>query len=559
MVVMAVASRIVVLSTALSIAFGCRRSPPPSPTSSSSTSSNLATSASSTPAPSTSASIASAPPDPCRIGGGRVPLLARWSIDERAAVAHAMEAGLAIVSADDCHGVRLLPECHARGRYGSNVAAPRKSVIVLSTDEELRVNAPLARPDDAAGPLPLRVPLSVTAYRTTTRHQLDPDELTGDCSGATHWIAIASTGDDGVAHGAIVELHVEPIQKIDDVMSWDHAPEGTKEPIGMCPRDMVVSNWHCVRSPGDAPFLCNFGDAAQCRKECELGDVNSCDVLGFMHWHGNGVPVDFAAAAKLYDANCRRDDFIACANLGDFTFQGLGVVKDPAKATQLYDRACKLGDGGACASLALATIAGTGVATDVAHGTAILERSCDGASAAACEGLARSILAGKVKGDAARARSILTDLCDGDNAAPCREIGRITYVGEGVTPDPSRAATLFEKACRLGSDDSCVLLGLMYRQGDGVARDDVRATRILAYACARGFQEGCFNLGIAYENGKGVTADRTRAAALYKQACDGKVARACFFLGDLTDDPAQAHALYVQACALGEPEACAKK
>lgn len=114
----------------------------------------------------------SAPDDGCRIDGERQPLLARWTPTERAALENAMKSRIAIVAADDCHGLRLLSDCHVRGHYGYLGRASHTRRVDLSTDEELRINAPLARASRSAGPLPLRLETTIAGERATTRDAL---------------------------------------------------------------------------------------------------------------------------------------------------------------------------------------------------------------------------------------------------------------------------------------------------------------------------------------------------------------------------------------------------
>jgi uncharacterized protein len=514
----------------------------------------------------------------------------------------AMRSGIAVLAADDCHGIRLLAGCHASGHYGYLGHLPQRSTVDLRTADELRINAPLAgsTPEGDAAATATRVETTTVGVRATTRGLLSPEELTGECTGATHFVGSAEIGaevtlpgaKDGKTGptdphrmdasdpcggatpeavqppsgcGAMIGIRIHPIAPLGDLMSFDKAPADAVVPIGMCPEAWVVSKGRCVKAPADGPYLCTFGDAPGCREQCRRGDINSCDVLGFMLWHGQGVAKDLALAAATYDKGCQHGDSIACSNLAAFHYDGVGLAKDPSKGVKLFERACDLGDVVACGNLGIAVLAGVGVAPDEARGTSLLERACGAGSADACNHLALELRTTKNgKADAARAHAILEQACDGDNGSSCLELGKNHYLGEGVPSDRSRAAVLFKRACRAGSDDGCVMLGLQYRQADGVERNDILATRLMGQACSHGYQEGCFNLGIAYENGKGVAEDAARAAELYEQACNAQVARACFFFGDalsggvgVPSDAKRATTSYAKACALGEKEACA--
>jgi TPR repeat protein len=539
--------------------------------------------------------------DPCRVAGSRQPLLTRWSAAERDELATAMQSGIAVLAANDCRGLRLLAGCRARGRYGYLGALPSSREVGLVTDEELRINAPRGDTlkNDAGGE-PIRVSLTIVGLRGTTRDLLSAGELAGECAGATHFVrkveigtAVTVPGARGEATsvedasrlkadagpckqasfddpspragcGSILDVTINPIADPGTLITFDKAPDDAVLPIGMCPDTMVVSGERCVRPPVATPFLCAFGDAEGCRQQCERGDMNSCDVFGFMLWHGKGVRQDLARAAHTYLRACDAGDSVACSNLAAFHFNGDGVTKDPTKATELFERACHLGDVVSCGNFGLSLVNGAGTVADVARGMLLIERACGAGSADACNQLALRLRTGKAgKSDPARALAILEESCDGNNGSSCMELGRMNILGDGVPADHARAAQQFTRACRAGSDDACVMLGLQYRQADGVERDDVLATRLMGQACSHGAPDGCLNLGIAYEHGKGINPDPARAAALYEQACSGKVGRACLYFADfLSDgtgvakDTTRARQYYGQACSLGQADAC---
>jgi TPR repeat protein len=531
--------------------------------------------------------------EPCRIDGSRRPLLVRWTAEQRSALETAMGSGIAVFAADDCHGLRLLPGCTARGHYGYLGVSVRTSGMDLSTEDELRVNAPAAVEGASTGAAPPRyVGLTTVGERATTRATLAPEELHGDCAAATHYVTEAEIGlatvsrskDAGARSAAaacraarpgdeappagcrtILAATIVPIAKLGELVGYDRAPSGAVLPIGMCPSGMVVSQSRCVRSPTDAPYLCAFGDAAECRAQCDRGDMNSCDVLGFMLWHGKGVTPDLAQAAALYRKTCDTDDSIGCSNLAVFLYRGDGVDVDQVKAAALFEHGCALGDKGSCNNLGEAYLSGKGVAADPARGNALEKKACDAGLAFACENIAKSLLDADAGANPARGREMLQELCDGNNGDACAALGRMAFLGQGVAADPPGAAALFKRGCLAGDDSACVMLGLMYRQAEGVPRDDVLATQLMDRACTDGWADGCLNLGIAYENGKGVASDKVRAARLYEEACKQKVATACLYFADLLlqgegvqRDPARAHGFYARACELGEKKACGR-
>jgi hypothetical protein len=127
--------------------------------------------------------------------------------------------------------------------------------------------------------------------QATTRHLLSPDELTGDCDGATHYVAAVEVGatieadEKSLAAGSAspcraahagdleppsscktpVAIRLSRIAPLGSLVPFDRAPDGTVASIGTCPEGMVVSEGRCTRLPPDAPQLCAFGDVAGCR------------------------------------------------------------------------------------------------------------------------------------------------------------------------------------------------------------------------------------------------------------------------------------------------------
>ncbi len=532
---------------------------------------------------STTAQLDAAPVvDLCRIAGARIPSLVRWTPAERDALERAMQSGVAVLAADDCRGARLLPACHASGHYGYIGQKVASYAYDLSTDEELRVNAPLSgAPSTVDAGAPLHVSYVVAGVRATTRGALEPKELTGDCAGATHFVTAADIG--AVSSGAcsdahpddaappatcktIVEIRTSPIAELDDLTTFDHAPSDAVLNIGVCPDTMVVTRSHCAKPPVTTPYLCAFGNSTECRAQCEGGDMNSCDVLAFMSMHGKGVTEDHASAASLYDKSCAKDDAIACVNMGGLRYRGDGVPQDRAKAATFFARACTLGSADACGDLANAYFTGDGMARDLARGEKLLRHACEAGSARNCSELALRLRTGDgVAKDVPRALAMYGDSCAENDGIACTELGRLHMVGQDVPMDHAAAVPMFDHACRSGFDRACVMSALLYRQADGVARDDVRATRLLQRACSRGDGDGCHNLGIAYEKGKGIAPDSRRAAELYDRACNASVAQSCLHLGDFAHDgvgveknASRAKELYTRACTLGAAEGCAK-
>jgi serine/threonine protein kinase len=84
------------------------------------------------------------------------------------------------------------------------------------------------------------------------------------------------------------------------------------------------------------------------REGCDRGTWDDCLKLGETFRRGDGVPVDTARAAQLFERACDRGLGTACEALGTMYLRGQGVRQDPARATSLLKQACSGGGDSAC-------------------------------------------------------------------------------------------------------------------------------------------------------------------------------------------------------------------
>jgi len=87
-------------------------------------------------------------------------------------------------------------------------------------------------------------------------------------------------------------------------------------------------------------------------------------IFGFLYEHGRGVPQDYSAAARYYEAASLSGYAAAENNLGSLYRHGLGVRKDFSKAFELYLASARQADPVAQYNLALMYYKGYGVARD---------------------------------------------------------------------------------------------------------------------------------------------------------------------------------------------------
>ena len=164
------------------------------------------------------------------------------------------------------------------------------------------------------------------------------------------------------------------------------------------------------------------------------------------------------------------------------------------------------------------------------------------------------------------ARSAALKLCDGGDSWGCEQAARSFGNGLGGGKDYPRALNLAQQACQSPKHSA------------GRLRDPRRAVRtrgklssptcrapmgLYQTACNQGDLQGCFALGRLYAQGTGVTEDYAQANALFARACDGGDMMGCNGLGALyafgigvPRDPDKAISLWQKACNGGVMKSC---
>jgi len=87
--------------------------------------------------------------------------------------------------------------------------------------------------------------------------------------------------------------------------------------------------------------------------------------LGFMYYHGEGVPQDDKRAVALFEQAAEAGDIESAANLGKMYEYGMSVVQDDARAAQWYRKAAELGDPTSQFNASIMYYKGRGVERDV--------------------------------------------------------------------------------------------------------------------------------------------------------------------------------------------------
>jgi uncharacterized protein len=194
-------------------------------------------------------------------------------------------------------------------------------------------------------------------------------------------------------------------------------------------------------------------------KSCNAGQGESCDFLGRMYQHKQGVEQDYKRAWSLYSEACDDGSFQGCDHLASMYNYKLGVAQDYPRAATLYGKACNGGVLEACNDLGFMYMKKLGVEQDYPHALTLYQKACDGGIALACNNL-----------------------------------GIMYQDSEGVAQNYARAATYYTKACEGGNPRGCSDLGDLYRSGYGVPKDADKARTYLSKGCSMGNQWGCERL-----------------------------------------------------------------
>ncbi|MBI5433086.1 MAG: SEL1-like repeat protein [Planctomycetes bacterium] len=99
-------------------------------------------------------------------------------------------------------------------------------------------------------------------------------------------------------------------------------------------------------------------------QSADLGYAPACKRLGEMHYHGQGIAVDHAAAAKWFALGAAHGDPVSSSNLGILYYFGRGVERDLARAAELWRGAAEKGVADAQTNLGGLYFTGEGVAQD---------------------------------------------------------------------------------------------------------------------------------------------------------------------------------------------------
>lgn len=555
------------------------------------------------------------------------PLIVDWQPEIRGDLEVAMREGVAVVRFDH-KGLKLLTDCKIDGKYGFIGVNTKEQVVSLVSAEEVKANLPgaglgiIAKLGAELGQKQaLNIAIVMVGKRKTTWASAAKTDLHGRCDGATHFVRGATIGAFAMRTGAkgkvstVAELfgggfdahagsekHVESADGLLDACKKaspelenppnqcgalirlelvklgttkkEDKPEATAKvdtAESSCPEGFVFSGGKCARPDVTTTHACQTGDVRDCTMQCEKGNAQSCDTLGYMFSSGTGVTRNDAEAAQLFKRACDAGFANGCFNQGVSLEAGLGVGKNEAGAFPLYEKAC--GDGSAlgCSAASGLLFYGRGVAKDEARSVKLALLACNGGEHQACSnlGVMFNIGMGGVKKNEAMAAKLFKMACDGGNAIGCGNYAYQAEFGLGIAADKKRAGELYAKACA-ALPSQCIWYGVALQTGTGVKKDGKRAAAEYKKTC-----EGAVNRGHAETNGESlscvlmnefyggkygldVRTVKDSLQSVWLPACQAGHARDCTMIAIVAFSAQQADAKdrMKSACKMGDPWAC---
>ncbi|ANV97346.1 hypothetical protein BBW65_00255 [Helicobacter enhydrae] len=112
-------------------------------------------------------------------------------------------------------------------------------------------------------------------------------------------------------------------------------------------------------------------------KECESGNMESCNDLGTIYVEGREVKQDFTKAVQLYEKACGGGDTWSCFGLGAMYYDGKVVKREFAKVRQLFEKACEGGFAVGCVHLGDMYENGEGVRQNLSTAKELYGKACD--------------------------------------------------------------------------------------------------------------------------------------------------------------------------------------
>ena len=210
--------------------------------------------------------------------------------------------------------------------------------------------------------------------------------------------------------------------------------------------------------------------------------------LGVMYANGQGVPQDYAEAARWYRKAADLGFAAAQAQLGNMYCVGQGVPQDYAECARWFRKAADQAQTQAVVQYDLGVLYanGQGVPQDYVQAAAWYRKAADQGLAAAQFSLGwfYDLGHGVPRQDYVQAAAWYRKAADQGNADAQRQLGVLYRDGLGVPQDYAVAAAWVRKAANQGDAKAQSVLGVMYDLGLGMLQDYVQAYMWLNLAAA---------------------------------------------------------------------------
>ena len=543
------------------------------------------------------------------------PLVVDWKSEQRLDLEATMRDGIAVVSYD-CQSLRLLKECHIEGGYGYMGLARKEDVIQLENADEVRANLPafgasLTAELSRGSTLDLAL-LMVGKRRTPVRGATSSD-LRGDCGEATHFVRGAyigafsmQTGTEGRLKAAaelfgsgadashqssklVSRKDGDPRQCLNAKPESKDAPRGCRSILRVeltqlnrsgksqpdvegadCPKGLVQIAGKCTQPQRGVAAVCSVDKPAECKRECDRGNMKSCSLLGLIvHYGMSGESKDVALAGRLYKQACEAGVWHACSGVGVMYDNGIaGFARDSKRAIQYHKQACDVGEPRGCNNLGFAYEKGRGVVRSSTKAVEFYQRACNGGHAIACANLGHRLTQGHgIARNVDRARDLFVMACRGRATNGCSGLAALYRNGEGVPPSNAKAVEFYRRACEMevsaSAGKACQDLAWMFLEGKGVDKSVEQGVAFMERGCANGDSWTCHQLAQLYRTGKHLPMDHSRANAIAQKWCNADRGDACANLGysydkgrGLSPDKQRATKLYERGCKLGSGWSC---
>ncbi len=432
-----------------------------------------------------------------------------------------MTEGIAIVRYD-CEGLQVLRGCTVRGApnpYTFVGVSMKEDQVQIDTLDQLKANLPASAVKleaELTSGAAIDIGLVMVGRKSIRGDMVAKADLDGPgCEGATHFVRSAIVGAFAVEKGtqgkaraaaeifgagaaAGSEANRRVANRDGKREDCNNAHPGDPTPPEQCRAAITIELYPIVE---ERPALAE-GDAEGGGEDSQKEAIEALDgkcANGFVRSSGKCAP-----ASQVATYQCKPGDFDECK-------------------TQ-----CEKGNGPSCYNYGVILRSGTsGRERDPAAAQQVFLAACDAEDGPAKACFASAFELSKAN-DWSGYIKVLQRGCDRGDANACDMLGNTMISGrKGLDADTTRGISLLERACGMGRKGSCSQLALSLIR---TKVDEERGVGLLQRSCDAGERNDCVSLGFSYDSGS---------------MSKGK-------------QPAEAHALRLRACDLGDVGSCTR-